>query len=64
MIQRLRWTVNVPIEDLLSIMHMSSDIQRILEDNAALRREMQGLRSILSEVMITLGDVKRSRKQG
>lgn len=53
------WTVQVPVNDLLALMGLKDDLDRVTAENAQLRREMDGLRRIQSESMQVLGDLRR-----
>jgi len=53
------WTVNVPVNDLLALMGLKDDLDRVTAENAQLRREMDGLRRVQSESMEKLGDLRR-----
>lgn len=53
------WTVNVPVNDLLALMGLKDDLDRVTAENAQLRREMDGLRRVQSESMQVLGDLRR-----
>lgn len=52
------WTVNVPVNDLLALMGLKDDLDRVTAENAQLRREMDGLRRVQSESMQVLGDLR------
>lgn len=53
------WTVNVPVNDLLALMGLKDDLDRVTAENAQLRREMDGLRRVQSESMQVLGDLRK-----
>lgn len=53
------WTVQVPVNDLLALMGLKDDLDRVTAENAQLRREVDGLRRIQSESMQVLGDLRR-----
>lgn len=53
------WMVQVPVNDLLALMGLKDDLDRVTAENAQLRREMDGLRRIQSESMQVLGDLRR-----
>lgn len=53
------WTVNVPVNDLLALMGLKDDLDRVTAENAQLRREMEGLRRVQRESMQVLGDLRK-----
>ena len=57
------WQVTLPIKDLLSLLNFSEDLEKMKEENKQLRRELEGLRSMVSEVCQQFGDVKRELKR-
>lgn len=57
------WMVQVPINDLMSLMNMKQEFDRINAENMQLRREMEGLRRVQSETMELVGDLRRLCKQ-
>ncbi len=57
------WKVTLPIKDLLSLLNFSEDLEKMKEENKQLRRELEGLRSMFSEVCQQFGDVKRELKR-
>lgn len=57
------WRVSIPLKDLVSLLNFSEDLESMKNENAQLRREMDGLRNMFSEVAQQLGDVKRELKR-
>ena len=57
------WLVQVPINDLMALMNMKQEFDRISAENTQLRREMEGLRRVQSETMELVGDLRRLYKQ-
>lgn len=57
------WQVTLPIKDLVSLLNFSEDLQRMKDENKQLRREMEGLQNMFSEVCQQFGDVKRELKR-
>lgn len=53
------WQVTLPIKDLISLLNFSEDLQKMKDENKQLRREMEGLQNMFSEVCQQFGDVKR-----
>lgn len=54
------WMVQVPINDLMQLMQMKDNFDSMKQENAQLRREMEGLRRMQSEQMEVIGDLRRS----
>lgn len=57
------WMVQVPINDLMALMNMKQEFDRMNAENNQLRREMEGLRRVQSETMELVGDLRRLCKQ-
>ena len=57
------WQVTLPIKDLISLLNFSDDLQKMKDENKQLRREMEGLQNMFSEVCQQFGDVKRELKR-
>lgn len=57
------WRVSIPLTDLVSLLNFSEDLESMKKENAQLRRELEGLRNMFSEVTQQLGDVKRELKR-
>ena len=53
------WMVQVPVSDLMELMTLKDDFDRVNAENKQLRREMEGLRRVQSEMMERLGDLCR-----
>lgn len=62
MMNREAWTVNVPINDLLALLGAMDDLEKVSSENKQLRREVDGLRRVQSEILQVLGDLRRSLK--
>lgn len=57
------WQVTLPIKDLISLLNFSEDLQKMKDENKQLRREMEGLQNMFSEVCQQFGDVKRELRR-
>lgn len=57
------WMVQVPVKDIIALMGLEDDLIRIKNENAQLRREVDGLRNIQSQCMQLLGDLRRSHAE-
>ena len=53
------WMVQVPVNDLLALMGLKDEMDRVMEENKQLRREIEGLRHVQSECMQVVGDLRR-----
>lgn len=56
------WLVQVPLSELVSLKNMSEDFAKIRAENEQLRREIQGLRRVQSEMMQLCGDLRKALK--
>ena len=54
--------VQVPIKELLALCGLKDDLERISAENKQLRREIDGMRNIQSQMMELLGDYRRKEK--
>lgn len=57
-----QWMVSVPMDDLLALCGAVQEINQHNNNTAQLRRELDGLRGILNECMLALGDLRRQVK--
>lgn len=56
------WLVQVPLSELVALKNMSEDFAKIRAENEQLRREIQGLRRVQSEMMQLCGDLRKALK--
>lgn len=54
------WLVQVPLSQLLELKNSFEQQERIQQENAQLRREIEGLRRVQSETLIVLADLRKS----
>lgn len=54
-------TVNIPLKDLLELYHAANEYEHRNQTLDQMRREIEGLRSMLSEIMILVGELKKTR---
>lgn len=54
-------TVNVPLDDLIKLYNAANEFEANSRSYEQLRREMEGMRSMLSEIMILIGELRKSR---
>lgn len=57
------WQVTLPIKDLMTLLTFAEEVERIEKENKQLRRELDGLRNMFSEVCQQFGDIKRELKR-
>lgn len=53
------WRVSVPLDELISLVNFQKEMKEIHDENAQLRRELEGLRTMFTELQIQFGDVKK-----
>lgn len=56
------WYVNIPFSDLHKLVNQLETMDAIKAENAQLRREMDGLRNMFSELTIAFGEIRREIK--
>lgn len=53
------WTVNIPLSDLNQLINQLDSLDAIRAENAQLRREMEGMRNMFSELLNKFADLRR-----
>lgn len=53
------WLVQIPLDELKALQDLPKRMEQLEKQNAQLRREMEGLRGIVSETMQLVGDLRR-----
>lgn len=53
------WLVQVPLNDLLALQNMVSELDKLRSDNMQLRRRIEGLHSTLYSTMEIVNELKR-----
>lgn len=56
------WLIQVPLSELVALKNMSGEFAKLREENEQLRREIQGLRRVQSEMMQLCGDFRKALK--
>ena len=56
------WYVNIPFSDLNLLINQLENMEAIQNDNAQLRREMDGMRNMFNELLTAFGDLRRELK--
>lgn len=60
--ERPEWYVNVPFSDLHKLMNQLQIMDEMKQENAKLRRELEGLRNMFSELQVSFGELRREIK--
>ena len=56
------WYVNVPLSELNKLVNQLDFMDSLKQENEQLRREMDGLRNMFSELQIAFGELRRESK--
>jgi hypothetical protein len=54
------WLIQVPLSELVALKNMSGEFAKLREENEQLRREIQGLRRVQSEMMQLCADFRKA----
>lgn len=57
--QHPEWYVNIPFSDLHKLMNEVQVMEEMKKDNAQLRRELDGMRNMFSELQTAFGELRR-----
>lgn len=58
------WTINVPLTDLVALQELPNRIKEYEEQNLQLRKELEALRILYSQLLQTVADLRRELKAG
>ena len=58
------WTIQIPLSELVALQGLPAQMEELKAENKQLRRELEALRNIQSQMMIRLSDAIRERKSG
>ncbi len=58
------WALQIPLSALVALQGLPSRMEALERENAQLRRELEGLRTIQSQCLQMLADAKRGRMSG
>ena len=58
------WYVNIPFSDLNKLVNHLGELDSMRAENAQLRREMEGLRNLYSELLSAFGELRRELRKG
>lgn len=53
------WYVNIPFSDLHHLMNEAQILEDMKKENAQLRREIDGMRNMFSELQVRFGELRR-----
>lgn len=56
------WTIQIPLSELVALQGLPAQMEELRAENKQLRRELEALRRIQSEMMMRLSDAIRERK--
>ena len=56
------WYVNIPFSDLHVLMNQLESLDEIKAENAQLRREMNGMRNMFTELQVSFGELRKELK--
>ena len=57
------WYVNIPFSDLNKLINHLGELDSMKAENAQLRREMDGLRNLYSDLLVSFGELRRELKK-
>lgn len=60
--QKAEWYVNIPFSDLHKLVNQVETLDIMKQENAQLRRELDGLRNMFSELQVAFGELRREVK--
>lgn len=58
------WMVSLPLTQLLALKQQPEMFEQMKQENAQLRRELEALRNLYSEMIQQFGDIKRELRKG
>ena len=53
------WLVSIPLSDLNLLINQLDSLDAVRAENAQLRREMEGVRNMFSELLTAFGELRR-----
>lgn len=63
MISTDNWLIQIPLSELVALQALPAEMDKIRADNQQLRREIDGLRRIQSEILQAFSDLRRSLRK-
>lgn len=58
------WMVSLPLSQLMALKQQPEMFEQLKKENAQLRRELDALRNLYSEMIQQFGDIKRELRKG
>ena len=58
------WLVSLPLDELIKLKQQQELFDEMKKENAQLRRELDALRNLYSEMIQQFGDIKRELRKG
>lgn len=58
------WMVGLPLSQLLALKQQPEMFEQMKQENAQLRRELDALRNMYSEMIQQFGDIERELRKG
>ena len=58
------WLVSLPLDELVKLKQQQELFDEMKKENAQLRRELDALRNMYSEMIQQFGDIKRELRKG
>ena len=58
------WTLQIPLSELVALQGLPAQMEELKAENKQLRRELEALRVIQSQMMMKMADAIRERKSG
>lgn len=52
------WSIQIPLSELAALQGLPARMEALEKENKQLRREVEALRRVQSELMIVVGDIK------
>lgn len=56
------WHLNIPLSDANMLVNQLETLDKLKEENAQLRREMDGLRNMYNDLLVVFGELRRELK--
>jgi len=57
------WMVSIPLDELMKLKQQPEMFDQLKAENAQLRRELDALRNLFSEMIQQFGDIKRELRR-
>ena len=57
------WSIQIPLSELVALQGLPARMERLQEDNAQLRREVNALHALYSQLLQAFSDYKRDLRK-